>query len=75
MPQNNGAMILVAVKDRKMRIELGKFYGHRKYKLMQRIVDKVMVPNFKKGLYTAHLLKGVKEVEKALTSPLYVFIT
>ncbi len=70
LPRNNGAMILVAVKDRKMRIELGKGWAHRKDRLMQRIVDNFMVPEFKLGNYSAGIVIGTEQVKKALTSPI-----
>ncbi len=58
LPGNNGVLLLVAVKDRKVRIELGAGYGHTKDSQARSIVDRVMVPAFKKGEFSHGIRNG-----------------
>ena len=59
MPKNDGVLLLVATKDRKVRIELGAGYGHRKDRIAKRIIDKNIIPYFKKGKFSEGIKKGV----------------
>ncbi|MDP2898857.1 MAG: TPM domain-containing protein [bacterium] len=56
--KNDGVLILVAVQDRECRIELGAGYGRRYDLAMQSVIDKKMIPYFKKGDYSAGIYKG-----------------
>src|SRR5262249_5063842 len=54
--RNDGILILVAVKDRKVRIEAGSGYGQRLNYRLKRVIDEQMVPNFKNGDYGLGIL-------------------
>ena len=62
MPKNNGVLLLVAVKDRKARIELGSGYGRHRDADASRIMDKIIVPKFKNADYAAGITNGVKAI-------------
>lgn len=62
MPNNNGVLLLVALKDRKARIELGASYGRRRDQDAQKIMSIKIIPQFRKGNYTKGIIKGVKGV-------------
>ncbi len=62
MPANKGILFLVAVNDRKARIELGSGYGRSKDALAKRIMDKEIIPEFKKSDYGEGIIKGVKGI-------------
>ena len=57
---NRGILVLVSVKDRKGRIELGGDWGYRYDRTCQDIMDNLMIPHFKSGDYAAGLAAGVK---------------
>jgi uncharacterized protein len=58
LPKNDGVLLLVAVKDRKARIELGGGYGRSRDADAQRIMNRIMVPYFKKNQFSAGIKKG-----------------
>jgi uncharacterized protein len=58
MPKNNGVLLLVAVKDRKARIELGAYYGRSRGRDADRVMQKVIIPQFKKNRYDKGVIKG-----------------
>ena len=58
MPKNNGVLLLVAVKDRKARIELGGYYGRSRDRDANRIMQKVIIPQFKRDRYDKGVIKG-----------------
>jgi uncharacterized protein len=62
MPKNDGVLLLVAVKDRKARIELGAGYGHKKDSDSSRIMNKKIIPSFRKGLYSKGIIKGTESL-------------
>ena len=55
---NDGVMILIARKDRKCRIELGGGYGVRYNAAMQEVIDKHMLPHFKRDKYSMGIREG-----------------
>lgn len=65
--RNNGILILVAVKDRKMRIELGKGWPGRYDAVMKGIIDNTMAPYFKDGKYSRGIFEGTRAVIEAVT--------
>lgn len=67
MPQNNGILLLVCVKDRKARIELGAGYGHRYDAKTRSIMSNTIIPKFKSNNYPAGIIAGVKACLKAFT--------
>jgi len=60
MPKNNGVLLLVAVKDRKARIELGAYYGRSRDSDANRIMQKVIIPQFKKDRYDKGIMRGTE---------------
>ncbi len=62
MPQNNGVLLLVAVKDRKARIELGAGYAHARDADADRIMQQEILPYFRKDDYAGGITSGVKAI-------------
>lgn len=62
MPKNDGVLLLVAVKDRKARIELGAGYGHARDGDATRIMQEVIVPKFAAGDYPGGISDGVQAI-------------
>jgi uncharacterized protein len=62
MPKNDGVLLLVARRDRKARIELGAGYAHRRDSDASRIMNKKIIPNFKKGRYGKGIIKGTESL-------------
>lgn len=60
--ENNGVLILVAVKDRKCRIELGSGYGRLYDPSMKQVIDENMLPYFKDGDYSRGIFEGSRAV-------------
>jgi uncharacterized protein len=60
MPKNDGVLLVVAAKDRKARIELGGYYGHNRDSDANKIMQKVIVSQFKKSNYSKGITNGVK---------------
>jgi len=67
--KNNGVLILVAVKDRQVRIEVGYgLEGAIPDALAKNIIEKSMVPFFKNGDYNAGVLQGAAVISKLIAS-------
>lgn len=62
MPKNDGVLLLVARRDRKAKIELGNGYGHRRDSDSSRIMNKKIIPSFKKGWYGEGIIKGAESL-------------
>ena len=62
MPKNDGVLLLVARDDRKARIELGASYGRTKDQAANRIMQKKIIPYFKKDQYAEGITSGVKAI-------------
>jgi uncharacterized protein len=60
--EDNGILILVAVKDRGCRIEMGAGYGHQYDSAMQHVIDEHMLPYFRSGDYQTGILEGSRSV-------------
>lgn len=71
--ENNGVMILVAVKDRKCRIELGGGYGRRYDSVMKSVIDKKMIPYFKENDYSRGIYEGSRGVIEGVTKKISWF--
>ncbi|MEN6306246.1 MAG: TPM domain-containing protein [Anaerohalosphaeraceae bacterium] len=75
MPKNDGVLLLVAVKDRQARIELGDGHGSDHDKDADRILQNVIVPQFKNGHYDRGILDGTQSIllkfggKDAMTAP------
>ncbi|MGR3635301.1 MAG: TPM domain-containing protein [Shimia sp.] len=65
--RNDGVMMLIAVNDRLMRIEVGSGYGTDKNIPMKNIIDTSITPHFKKGNYFKGTDRGVDSVIRELT--------
>ena len=64
MPKNDGILFLVALKDRKARIELGAGYRHRRDSDARRIMDKEVLPSLRKDRYAEGIIKGTKSLAR-----------
>ena len=62
MPKNDGILLLVAKNDRKVRIELGAYYGHQRDADAQRIIDNEILPAFRHGDYATGIRDGTKAI-------------
>ena len=62
MPKNDGVLLLVAERDRKVRIELGAGYGFARDRDAKRIIDRSIVPRFKRDRYADGIERGVKAI-------------
>jgi uncharacterized protein len=67
--RNDGVLILVAVKDRKVRIELGSGYGKSYNERMQGVLNQQMLPRFKMKNYSRGVLEGTSSVVRILSQP------
>jgi uncharacterized protein len=76
MPENNGVLLLVSVKDRKARIELGAGYGRRRDSDASRIMNNKIVPYFRKGQYAKGIIEGteglIKEFGNVFIIPFWI---
>jgi uncharacterized protein len=64
---NNGVLLMVAVKERKMRIEVGTgLEGALPDITAKRITDKYITPAFKKGDYFTGIRDGVVQIDAAV---------
>lgn len=64
--KNNGLVILAAIDDRRVRIETGYgLEGAIPDAIANRIIEQLIVPNFKEGHYYQGLDLAVKAIEKA----------
>jgi uncharacterized protein len=70
MPKNDGVLLVVAAQDRKARIELGAGYGRRRDSDSRRIMNKKIIPSFRKGWYDEGIIKGTKSLAREFA---YVF--
>jgi uncharacterized protein len=61
-PKNDGVLLLVARKDRELRIELGKGYDAARDRDAKAIIDDVIVPRFKKDDYAGGITEGVRAI-------------
>ncbi len=59
--RNDGIMLVVAVKDREMRIALGSGFRARFDGLATRIIERDMVPEFKAGRMEQGVIAGTRE--------------
>ena len=62
LPANNGVLLVVAVKDRKARIELGSSYGRNRDRDANRIMQNKIVPQFKQDRYDEGIIDGTRAI-------------
>src|SRR5262245_61107157 len=65
--RNVGVLILVAVKDRKVKIELGSGYGKSYNEQMQSVINQQVLPNFRNQNYSLGILEGTDSVIQLLS--------
>jgi len=65
--RNDGVLILVAVKDRKVRIELGSGYGGSYNEQMQSVINQQMLPHFRRENYSLGIMEGTDSVVQILS--------
>ncbi len=68
--KNSGVLILVSLKERQCRIELGSGYTNIYDVKMKRIIDNEMIPYFKNGSYSNGIYNGVNAVINEVTREL-----
>ena len=59
---NNGILLLVALDDRELRIELGHGYGVGDERVSDEIVNNILVPHFRDGQPSSGILSGVRAI-------------
>tara|TARA_B100002019_G_scaffold291578_1_gene312142 strand:- start:477 stop:1346 length:870 start_codon:yes stop_codon:yes gene_type:complete len=64
IPWNKGILLLVSVKDRKARIELGAGFGLDKDAICQSIMSEHIIPFFKAGDYEGGILTGIRALSQ-----------
>lgn len=69
--RNDGVLLLVAVADRELRIELGSGYGAAYNGRMQRIIDQIIVPYFRREDYSLGIFEGSRAVVADLRGEVY----
>ncbi len=65
--KNNGVMILVAVRDRKVRIEVGAGYESTLNAAMQEVINEHMLPAFRRDDYSQGIYDGARAMIQKLT--------
>ncbi len=65
---NNGILLLVAKKDRKVTISLGNFYGPADDAKAEKILNSVITPRFKENKYEQGISDGVEAIVSGFTS-------
>lgn len=68
LPDNDGVMILVAVDDKKTRIQMGRGYKNRYDDDMKRIIEDKMRPAFQKQYYSQGIYDGTQAVITEITT-------
>ncbi len=66
--KNDGVLILVAWKDREVRIEVGAGYGDSLNADMQTIIDEQMIPAFRNENYSQGIYDGARAVSRRLVA-------
>jgi uncharacterized protein len=66
--KNDGVLILVAVIDRAVRIEVGAGYGDSLNDDMQAVIDEQMIPAFRNEDYSQGIYDGARAVSRRLVA-------
>jgi uncharacterized protein len=67
--KNNGVLLLVALKSRKVRIALGAGFKGKQYDAVcQQIIDNDIVPRFKQSFYYEGIKAAISSIQKRLFS-------
>lgn len=70
--RNDGVLFLVAVEDRKVRIELGAGYGRRHDEAMQEVIDEKILPHFRNDDYGPGIVSGAVALVRHFGGPVHV---
>lgn len=65
--RNDGVLLLVAVEDRQMRIELGAGYDSSYNSEMQNVIDEFMLPRFREEDFSKGIAEGVTQTIYKIT--------
>lgn len=65
--KDDGLLILIAVRDHQVRIEVGTGYGSSLDQPMQRVIDEKMVPHFRQENYSTGIYEGTLAAIKEVT--------
>jgi uncharacterized protein len=65
--KNDGVLLLVAINDRKVRIELGSAYGSGPSQEMQAVIDRYVLPKFRDSDYSGGIRLGTQAMIAKLT--------
>lgn len=66
--RNDGVLVLVAVTDRQMRIELGSGYDRSWDDQARQVIDNIMIPNFKQGEMPRGIEAGIGTLIARITT-------
>jgi uncharacterized protein len=61
---NYGILLLISEGDRRARIELGADWGREHDEAAQKIMDRMIIPSFKAGAFSAGIVSGVDGLDK-----------
>lgn len=67
--RDDGVLLLVALRDRKVRIEVGRGYGSGYNAALQQLIERDIVPEFRAGNYGAGVVAGARGIQAVLASP------
>ncbi|MBN2755076.1 MAG: TPM domain-containing protein [Candidatus Goldbacteria bacterium] len=65
--QESGILLLVAVNDRRLKVELGRNLAESGEQKFQEIINNVILPYFKAGDYSAGIYNGAKAMTEAFS--------
>jgi uncharacterized protein len=68
--ENTGVLIVLAIRNRDVRIELGDGYGRGYDDDMALVIQEYMIPRFREGKYAQGLIDGVAQIHRELTGTL-----
>jgi uncharacterized protein len=68
MPKNDGILLLIAVGDRRARIELGDGHPVSRDAEANRIMEGTILPRFRSGDYPGGITRGVKAIVNEFTT-------
>lgn len=66
---SDGLLVLVAIEDRAMRIELGAEYRREYNTALQQIIDEEMIPLFSEGMFSQGILQGTQSTIDRIIGP------
>ncbi|MBW3670334.1 MAG: TPM domain-containing protein [Acidobacteria bacterium] len=68
VPRHDGILLLVAVDDRDVRVELGRGYGENRNADASEIIREVILPQFRNEDYAAGITDGTRAIIEEFTS-------